>query len=180
MIRLHLGCGPNILEGYINIDKFYDDPMVMKADALMLPFADESVDEVMHQQLAEHLDFHQEKQAFDEWYRVLKVGGTLCMDVPDFEWVVGKFIWANDDFKEFYKKEDHHYFGHGYDMNERWSSLICHIFGNQSGDGQFHKNAYTKDKFVNIFKHYGYSQYSITTFMYERFKLLCLRATAVK
>lgn len=181
MVRLHLGCGPNILEEYINIDKFsHDDPRVMKADALKLPYADASVDEIFHQHVIEHLDFHEEKKAFDEWFRVLKTGGRLVFEVLDFEWLCETFLEARDNWKTFYEKEKDHYFGYGINNDQRWSVLIAHFYGNQAHGGQYHKNGYTAGKIRSIFKHYGYSSYGVETFTYDRFDLQCLRATAMK
>lgn len=179
-MRLHLGCGSNILEGYVNVDKFVNAPNIMKWDAVNIPLSDNSVGEIYCSQLLEHLSFEDEKKFFDEVFRLLKTGGELRFEVPDFEWITKQFIDANDNWKEFYKREDNHYFGHGYNMNEKWSVLVCHIFGNQSSDGQYHKNAYTAQKIEAILDYYGYSERMVVKYVYERFDLPCLRAIAIK
>lgn len=179
-MKLHLGCGNNILEGYTNVDKFVENPDAMQWDALELPLGNESVEEIYHQHMIEHLDFHEEKKAFDEWWRVLKPGGKLVFEVLDFEWLVEAFLNAEDNWKEFYKKQDDHYFGYGINNNQRWSVLIAHFYGNASHEGQYHKNAYTAQKIEAILDYYGYSERVVVKYVYERFDLPCLRAIAVK
>jgi hypothetical protein len=44
--KLNLGSGSNILEGYDNIDLYYEDPRVIKMDIRRLDYPDDSVDEV--------------------------------------------------------------------------------------------------------------------------------------
>lgn len=188
MVRLHLGCGSNLLEGYINIDKYYDPSVFQKrhfvfrqTDALYLNFGSNSVDEVYHQHFIEHLSFLEEKQAFNEWYRVLKKGGKLRFDVLDFEWIVSKWLLAKDEWISFYESKDDHYFGHGYDTSQRWGVLTAHIFGNGSHDGQYHKNCFTKKKIENILEYFNYSDCKIEYFNYDKFKeLRCLRVEAIK
>ena len=50
-----------------------------------------------------------------------------------------------------------HYFGHGKSYEHRWGMITTHFFGNQNGEGQFHKNGYTKKKFEDIAKLVGFS-----------------------
>jgi hypothetical protein len=35
--------------------------------------------------------------------------------------------------------------------------ITTHFFGNQNGEGQFHKNGYTKQKFIDIASLVGFS-----------------------
>lgn len=113
-MKLHLGCGPNIKEGYVNVDAFVDDPRVVKADITNLPYADGSVDEILSEHVFEHVGFAEEERLFRECYRVLRPGGLLVLETPDMEWLCRAFLKADDDFKAFYKVGAvDHYFGNG-------------------------------------------------------------------
>ncbi len=180
-LKLHLGCGNNILEGYHNIDKYVNKIGVRQFDITKMPYIDGEVDEIFHQHVIEHLDFHDEKMAFDEWYRILCKGGLLHFEVLDFEWLCLKFLSAQDNWKSFYTKIPDDYFGNGYNINERWSVLAAHFFGNQSTDGQYHKNMYTEKKLYKILESYNYDKIFIEKFNYDKFgELQCLRVMAIK
>src|SRR4051812_3390274 len=113
-MKLHLGCGPNIKEGYVNIDAFVDDPRVVKADITRLPYPDESADEILSEHVFEHVGFADEGPLFRECYRVLRPGGELIVETPDLEWLCRAFIEAEDNFREFYRVGAvDHYFGNG-------------------------------------------------------------------
>lgn len=184
MVKLHLGCGNNILTDYTNIDWNVIHPNVRNCSAIdlrLIGYGAESVDKIFHQHFIEHLDFWEEKQAWDSWYYSLKKGGELEFDVLDFEWVCKKFLEANDNWKQFYEQKNNDYFGYGLDYNQRWGVLIAHIYGNQAHPGQYHKNGYTEQKIKNILNHYQYSKYEITKFNYEKFgELQCLKVKAIK
>lgn len=161
-MKLHLGCGKNIKDGYINIDKFYKDERVLNYDISNLPYENNSVDEILTEHVIEHIPFKDEKMFWDECFRVLKPGGILQTECPDMEWLCKQFLKSKDDFKEFYKVgSPDHYFGNGKSINHRWGMITTHFFGNQNGDGQFHYNGYTEGKLLAISKLIGFSDVNI-------------------
>jgi predicted SAM-dependent methyltransferase len=152
-MKLHLGCGKNIKEGYINVDNYIDFPGVEQIDILNLPYSDASVNEILAEHLIEHISFADEERFWMECSRVLIPGGKIIAETPDFEWLCEQFLESKDFFSEFYKVgADNHYFGNGNEKLQRWGILITHFYGNQNGDGQFHKNAYTAQKLTRIAK----------------------------
>jgi len=151
MTKLHLGCGPNRLEGYINIDKFVEHPEVKQYDIFDLPYEAGTVEEILSEHMLEHLSFEEEKLFWEECYRVLSPGGTLKIETPDFEWLCQAFLEGQEDSYEFYTVgSKDHYFGNGRSIEHRWGMITTHFFGNQNGEGQFHKTGYSKGKFVLI------------------------------
>lgn len=81
-IKLNLGCGNDIRDGYINIDFKEDDGVDMLVDLneCELPFKDESVDEILLFHTLEHLVY---RDAFiEECHRVLKPDGTILVKLP--------------------------------------------------------------------------------------------------
>lgn len=164
-VRVHLGCGPVIKPGYINIDAYVDLPGVLKGDILNLPFADESVDEVLSEHVFEHIGFADEERLWRESYRVLKPGATMVVETPDMEWLCRTFLEAKDTFPAFYRAgAADHYFGNGRAIDQRWGMITTHFFGNQSGPGQFHRNGYTAGKFHAIAGLLGFRSCSVDAF----------------
>jgi predicted SAM-dependent methyltransferase len=157
-MKLHLGCGKNVKEGYINIDGYVEGENIVKMDILHMDYPAESADEVLAEHLFEHIPFKDEEQLFRECFRVLKKGGKLVVETPDMEWLCEQFLKAKDEFTEFYKVGAvDHYYGHGRSVEHRWGMITTHFFGNQNGGGQFHYNAFTKQKFIDISKMIGFS-----------------------
>ncbi|MDB2690607.1 methyltransferase domain-containing protein [Planktomarina temperata] len=170
MLKLNLGCAGRPIPGYVNIDlddveamrerypnmEITDDIKIYQYDIFNLPYENETVDEIKSDAFLEHLSFKEEKMFFLEAKRVLKRGGLLKFSVPDFEAVVRLWLEAEDNWLDFYRDDEEairqtHWFGtYSYEMKNRWGYLIASIFGPQHGEGQFHKNAYTKNKIENM------------------------------
>ncbi len=159
MIRLHIGCGPNILDGWVNIDSVARAPGVRTdVDPLAMPFPDGAVAEILAEHVFEHFAFAEEERLWRECARVLRPGGLLTIEVPDFEWVCQRFLAAEDRFRAFYVTGSaDHYFGAGRALDQRWGILQTMFFGNQNGAGQFHKSAYTRGKIRDIAAMLGFA-----------------------
>ncbi len=104
---LHLGCGSNYIEGYINADFFtfskikFWKKRTVKIDwevDLRYPLNcdDEVFDGVFMEHVLEHLYFDDAKNLLKELYRVLKKGAFIRITVPDLEKYV-KFYNKNYD-----------------------------------------------------------------------------------
>lgn len=179
MIKLHIGCGLDLKEDYVNIDmdskedilkryqgsnnpafKMYKEKgiQIHNYNVFDLPYEDGTVDEIECNSFLEHLSFVEERDFFLEVKRVLKPGGVLKFSVPDFEWIVRKWIEAKDDWRDFYYTDrGEYYFGQGNrNMDTRWGYLTTAIFGNQGAPGQYHKNAYTRDKIKAAMEKIGF------------------------
>jgi glycosyltransferase involved in cell wall biosynthesis len=94
-IKLNLGCGDEILSGYINcdIDSAGADMMF---DAAKIPFPDNSIDEIRAYHLIEHFPFRKGLEVLKEWFRVLKPSGKLVLETPDFLNTCKKFIEVDE------------------------------------------------------------------------------------
>jgi hypothetical protein len=93
-VRLNLGCGDGKLPGYVNIDAVASvAPDLVHDLAAPLPYADQSVDEVLASDLLEHFDKYQRWLVAHDWTRVLRVGGRLVVQVPDFARILRKVLW---------------------------------------------------------------------------------------
>ncbi len=87
MIKLNIGCGEKILDGYINIDKFQKHKDVLNIDIEKgLPYKDKSIDEILLSHTLEHLN--RKYDFLIECNRVLKKDGKLIIKLPIFSNVV--------------------------------------------------------------------------------------------
>lgn len=94
-IKLNLGCGDEILAGYINCDM--DSAKAdMLFDAAKIPFPDNSVDEIRAYHLIEHFPFQKGLGVLKEWFRVLKPNGKLVTETPDLLNTCKKFVEVDE------------------------------------------------------------------------------------
>ena len=85
-IGLHIGCGPNILEGWYNTDIQPQDERVHYLDAgKPFTFEDETFDFVFSEHMFEHLTYKEGKNMLSECYRVLRPGGVLRLSLPTLD-----------------------------------------------------------------------------------------------
>jgi SAM-dependent methyltransferase len=161
--KLHIGCGTNVLPGWINIDRIARAPgVVTDIDPTSLPFADGSVASVLAEHVLEHLTFAEERAVWQEFARVLRARGELVIEVPDFAWVCEAFLAAEDDWRSFYiVGHRDHYAGCGRALDQRWGILQTMFFGNQNGPGQFHRSAYTEAKIRAIARMLGFAEVAV-------------------
>jgi len=85
-IKLNLGCGSKILEGYINVDKFdyYNVDRVHDLEKFPYPFKDDTVNEIILSHVLEHIG--QNPDTFNgilkEIYRICKNQAIIHIAVP--------------------------------------------------------------------------------------------------
>lgn len=111
-VKLHFGCGPRILKGWINIDlnyepnyqnydfgeKYYpskirgtrDDFFAINIFEMGLPLPDNSVDVIFHEDFIEHLDQKEQFQFLAETFRVMKKGALQRVNSPNLLTVMKK------------------------------------------------------------------------------------------
>ena len=102
-LKLHLGCGTNKLEGWINIDSVKSfNPDLLHDISSPLPYEDQSVEEVLAEDLLEHFDKYLRYVVFGEWVRVLKIGGLMTVQVPNFKKILYRYFkFGYDHFVDF-------------------------------------------------------------------------------
>lgn len=97
-LRLDVGCGEVLAEGWVGIDPYYDPPadfvgeiIRTEADDLDI-FGDGEVAEIRCSHALEHMHQHEIPPALKEWRRVLAPGGKLTIAVPDPVYVLQYLI----------------------------------------------------------------------------------------
>jgi glycosyltransferase involved in cell wall biosynthesis len=139
-LKLHLACGHDYKHDYINVDLYPADNAVVDAkfDVSKLPYEDNSVDEIRAFHIIEHFDFFEGQRVLEEWYRVLKPGGRIWLETPDFLASCDAFVKGDNEFRNL---------------------LYGHFFAWPWLPGQTHKFLFTEDqlsaqlswaKFTNI------------------------------
>jgi len=82
--KLNLGCGSDIKKGWVNLDsaRLEGVDVVHDLRVLPLPFEDSSFDEIVCQDIIEHIDDY--APLLKELHRLLATGGLLHIRVPHF------------------------------------------------------------------------------------------------
>ncbi|AYQ30773.1 methyltransferase domain-containing protein [Runella sp. SP2] len=83
MKKLNVGCGTDIRPGWINMDIAQLDgvDVIHDINLLPLPFENESIDEILCQDILEHIEY---PPVLKELHRILKKGGIITIRVPHF------------------------------------------------------------------------------------------------
>ena len=85
-MKLNLGCGAKILDGFVNVDKFnyYDVDKIHDLEKFPYPFDDNAVEEILLSHVLEHLG--QDPDVFNkiikEIYRICKNNAVINIHVP--------------------------------------------------------------------------------------------------
>ncbi len=118
-IKLHLGCGDKHLDGFINIDHRETKATDLVSDIRELPFENDSVQRIELYHVVEHLPRNIFPKALKEWHRILRKGGQLIIECPDFDSEVKEYLNGNEDrldniFGQQRFRGDVHYFGYNF------------------------------------------------------------------
>jgi len=99
-LKLNLGCGDKILDGYVNVDvaasRAGKRPDVLCDLHALTPFEDDSVDEILSVHVVEHFWRWEVVAVLREWVRVLKPGGRMILECPNLRSACEAFL-ANPD-----------------------------------------------------------------------------------
>ena len=80
-LRLHVGCGSKHWPGgFVHVDKYGEAEI--EADLRELPFEASCVDEIHAIHCIEHIPRMDVDAMMNKWYRILKPGGALFIEVP--------------------------------------------------------------------------------------------------
>jgi predicted SAM-dependent methyltransferase len=84
-LKIHLGCGPRHISGFLHVDLLQAPHVDHVADVRNLGFLKTgTVDLVYACHVLEHFGRREVADVLAEWARVLKPGGILRLSVPDF------------------------------------------------------------------------------------------------
>lgn len=94
-MRLNIGCGKKVREGWTNID-ITDNGQEIVSDIREIPLDDNSAYEAEAIHVLEHFNVWEAEPLLREWFRVLMPGGVLRIECPDMT----KILTAIRKFKD--------------------------------------------------------------------------------
>ena len=107
MIKLNLGCGGNIIPGYINIsyDEGKEDSEWYKNHDLSkgIPYDENTVDMIYHCHFLEHLSYFDGIALLKNCYKAMKEGAIMRILVPDLELWCLKYLQHDREFLDAYR-----------------------------------------------------------------------------
>jgi len=99
--KLHLGCGDQHLDGWINSDFYNSSVADCIVDCTKINLKDNTLDEIYASHLIEHFHFQEGWKVLGEWFRVLKIGGKLTLETPDLLGLCQEFLTGDDQKRVF-------------------------------------------------------------------------------
>lgn len=176
-VWLNIGSGVNLAGEFINVDNFFDledlkngiktkkgpfknariakGARFVRADVCDLPFEDNSVDYIECNDMIEHLPFSKVLDGLKEMYRVLKPGSKLCLSTVNFDELAR--LWTSFIEGNLLKGK------HDWDM---YISLAQVIYGNQAGEGEYHKTPFNPFTLGSFFHSAGFKLDNIVISVY--------------
>jgi predicted SAM-dependent methyltransferase len=147
-VRLHCGCGPEVKEGWINID-ITDDADLQLDLRTKLPFPDNSVSFIYSEHFFEHLEYPSETGTFlKESLRVLIPRGRFRVGVPDTEPVLNAYVTADDTYFQL--------------ARQRWHPAYCdtkmHSINYHFRQESEHKYAYDFETLTKVLYQAGFGK----------------------
>lgn len=96
-LKLHLGCGGIHIDGFVNVDIKYLPGVDVVGDVRHLPsFEENSVKLIYASNVLEHLGRWEYTPALERWYALLRPGGILRLNVPDFAAICEYYVETKD------------------------------------------------------------------------------------
>jgi SAM-dependent methyltransferase len=109
-IKLNIGCGDNVYDGYINMDKVCLDnvDLVWDLEHTPLPFKDNSVQEIRAEHIMEHVSNFM--QLIEELYRICKPDAHIHILAPYYKY---EGAFRDPTHKSFFTEHSFAYFQEG-------------------------------------------------------------------
>jgi predicted SAM-dependent methyltransferase len=103
--KLQIGCGINLLDGWLNTDVFlYRKGVVFLNAKRRLPLEDRTFDYIFAEHFIEHLDYNQGCTFLHECFRILKPGSKIRLATPDLNFLVRIYSSQRSELEERYVK----------------------------------------------------------------------------
>lgn len=102
MIKLNIGAGFDIKptdKGWVNIDGNANDGVnhIMDLTNDEFPYSDNSVDHILAQNIIEHISRHKQEEFVTKLYNMLKVGGTITIEMPNLKAIAEMYLGLRED-----------------------------------------------------------------------------------
>jgi predicted SAM-dependent methyltransferase len=123
--KLNVGCGFDKREGYLNVDlQGFHEPDLIADTRDLHPLPSDFYEELVAQDVLEHVKREDVPRALREWNRVLVIGGRLRIRTTDLI-SLGRWLTESDD-------------------PERHRLVVHMTFGTQAYEGDYHLCGFTE------------------------------------
>ncbi len=147
--KIHLGCGEQILDGYLNVD-FPPSAHTLQrtsradfyADVRTLDFPDGSFAEVRSHHVFEHFDRPTALALLVRWQRWLRPGGCIWIETPDFDGSARAVLDASLPFAD-------------------KAVSLRHLFGSHEASWAYHLEGWNDERFRHTLQGLGYADVAI-------------------
>jgi len=164
-MRLNLGCGNDVREGYVNVDFRQTHPSVVIVDLSVLPwpFEDSSADEILMLDFLEHFPYAQTSRILMECRRILKDGGKVVVQVPDADHTMRAMVQAGTYLCNRCGHSIDRYginrcAGCNQSIDDISEVAMQRFYGGQDYPGNFHQTCFTERSLVLKAKNAGLEQ----------------------
>ena len=159
-MKIEFGCGKDVKEGFVGSDIRALDNVKYVCECWNIHkyVENNSVDEIFSRHMFEHLTFKQGRNALVSWKKVLKVGGSVRIIVPNLKYHI-------DEYLRFYTKRNTR------KLVPSFTHAIASIYGwqreNESSDRftsdenlwDVHKSGYDEISIKELSEECGYSNF---------------------
>ena len=157
-MKLHLGCGQQYLEGYVNIDHPPSEHSVQKllradlfGDLTTLAYPSGSVEEIRLHHVFEHFPRPVALALLCRWRDWLAPGGRLHIETPDL--MASAWLLVSP-FLSYQKKQE----------------VIRHLFGSHEAHWAVHWDGWHAERFVRTLTALGFHNVSVKTSKWARLR----------
>jgi len=167
-LKLHLGCGPDVKPGWVNIDLQVPPPhnsvpsttpptFAIDSDLRRpLPLENDSCAYIYSCHFFEHLNRQHGEALMEDCYRVLRPGGIFRIVLPDFKKTFAAYLAGDRDFFDLVENGG---FLPRCENGQRLMSDFVNFSVYQSGE---HKQVYDEQTIEHLLKKMGYSRVAIS------------------
>jgi len=95
--KLHIGCGSNLIKGWLNTDYYPIKKDILHLDATKkFPFEDNSFQYIYTEHMIEHIAYDDALAMLQECYRKLDVGGRIRVATPNISFLISLYRDKNE------------------------------------------------------------------------------------
>jgi hypothetical protein len=171
-VKLNLGCGPDIRLDCLNVDRrlLVEHPLghliyAVDLEVLPWPWKDGSVEKILMLDFLEHFSYRKTGPILSEAWRVLEMGGTIEVQVPDLEHCAHAALleppfMCNNCGYTFDSPSTWLTPGTRCECGQKFSvvqdAAIHRLYGGQDYNGNWHNTAFTKEILARIVRENGF------------------------
>jgi len=172
-VKLNLGCGTDIKQGFLNVDnrELAGVGKVVDLSKLPWPWENGSVEHLLMLDFLEHFPYRQTNAILNECWRIMKMDAILEVQVPDFThcgqvilndrpYMCNRCGWEFPyvDKRAKHGSDDRHCGKCGQTYEEIRTAAVHRLYGGQDYPGNFHYTAFTEQILTELLESNGFGE----------------------